>query len=206
MAKDSIFCTSARTIYRSSNIASTMLDVCEDLNDNMKFVKTLNSKCKYSINYIRSYWHSDTGEWNYWGGLNCSNKSLTNADLDTFKVLKKVTDTNYPLNLSDNQLTNVDGLQNLTLVGYYLSLTNNQLTDISGIANINTPRLYLYNNPNLKDISPLANNDNIPTLYVENSDNAYTTKMAKDSIFCTSARTIYRNNNIASTMLDVCEQ
>jgi Leucine-rich repeat (LRR) protein len=197
-----------------------MLDVCEDLSDNIRFTSTIHSKCGYSLDTINSNWDKDNGVWS--GDLSCNSKHLTDSDLDAFKVLKKVTsilrlsdnqltDLNglsnlisvNELYLNNNQLTNVNGLSNLTSVGS-LSLYYNQLTDISGLSNLTANKLYIPYNSTLKDISPLAT-ANITSLYIENSDNPYTTKIAKDSDFCTTTRDIYRGWNTLVTMLDVCE-
>jgi len=102
------------------------------------------------------------------------------------------------VDLSGNNLTNVDELSNLTLIkhtSYYaqLNLSNNQLTDISGLSNLSIAvrddneayashsPLNLSGNPDLQDLSPL-NSADIPYIILE--DRNYNIKLDANTKIC----------------------
>ena len=59
------------------------------------------------------------------------------------------------LDLSNNQLTNVDGLSNLTYVDTMIDLSNNQLTNVDGLSSLTKAYLVYLSNNQISDISGL---------------------------------------------------
>ena len=80
--------------------------------------------------------------------LDLSNNQLTNVD-----GLQNLTSVNQ-LNLSNNQLTNIDGLSNLTSVRI-LDLSDNQLTNVNGLSNLENGYMVVLSNNQISDISGL---------------------------------------------------
>ena len=76
------------------------------------FKKVLVEKCAVDATDFDQKFNATSGF--YAGSINCANKGLTDSDLLTFKVLKDVKKT---LELSHNNLTNLEGLSHLVNVG-----------------------------------------------------------------------------------------
>ena len=118
-----------------------------------------------------------------------------NNQLSNINFLAGVGEIRDSLDLSLNNLTNVNGLFSLT-VANDLFLNGNSLTDISGLVNLQelTGYLYLNSNPNLTNISYLENiqvNNSSYPIYLDDPSQ-YTTKIEGNSSFCTSLS----NNNL----------
>jgi len=130
------------------------------------FTNVLKNVCGIT-NYASSMNATDSNfNGNYTNNINCYNKGLTDSDLNTFKVLNK---NDYYLDLSNNNLTNVDGLSNLTTVSV-LNLSNNKITDISGLSNLTTAANLILSNNKITDISALSNLTTIINLILLNNN------------------------------------
>ncbi len=144
------------TAFNDLGESSPVLLEVTTLSDSIKsFQRMLQNKCGISKVIINNLFNPMTKI--YDGSIDCSNKSLINSDLDSFKILNKITGS---LNLSKNQLTNIDALNSLSSVGT-LDISKNQLTNLNGLNSLTdvSDSLYLYDNKltNVDGLSSLRN-------------------------------------------------
>mgnify|MGYP000008757195 FL=1 len=164
--------------------------------------------------------------------IDLSNKNYTNSDipsaifgvnsiykidfknnqLQSVNFLANIVEVRDSLDLSLNNLINVNGLFSLSVVNN-LFLNGNNLTDISGLINIQELKGYLYlnGNPNLTNISYLeniqVNNPDYP-IYLDDPSQ-YTTKVDGSSLFCIALqngniKVINADNGLELTSEDLC--
>tara|TARA_Y100001960_G_scaffold318116_1_gene387413 strand:- start:2797 stop:15378 length:12582 start_codon:yes stop_codon:yes gene_type:complete len=122
-----------------------------------------------------------------WNVLSIYDVNLKGNALTQINFLAGVNNIRKSLDLSLNNLNNLNGLFSLTTAGD-LFLNGNNLTDISGLINLSqsTGFLYLSGNPNLTDISYLENlqtNNPAYPMYLDDPSQ-YTKKPALGSNFC----------------------
>ena len=122
-----------------------------------------------------------------WNVLSIYDVNLKGNALTQINFLAGVNNIRKSLDLSLNNLNNLNGLFSLSTAGD-LFLNGNNLTDISGLINLSqsTGFLYLSGNPNLTDISYLENlqtNNPAYPMYLDDPSQ-YTKKPALGSNFC----------------------
>ena len=117
-------------------------------------------KCVYAVPYGKFNIHTGFLD----NKIKCDNSGITDTDLSYFSYLKSTADSlesngNY-INLSYNNLTNVNGLKNLKKVGDVFYLNDNPLTDISKLSNLTKIqghfRLYRTNLTNFNGLQNLT--------------------------------------------------
>ena len=148
-----------------------------------------------------------------WNVLSIYDVNLQGNALTNINFLAGVNTIRKSLDLSLNNLNNLNGLFSLTTTGD-LFLNGNNLTDISGLINLaqSTGFLYLSGNPNLTDISYLENlQTNNPSFPMYLDDPAqYTRKPAFGSNFCLaldsgSLTVVNADTGLNLTSAEICE-
>ena len=106
------------------------------------------------------------------------------------------------LMLSNNQLTNVDGLNSLVSVSQTIDLSNNQLTNVDGLSNLTSVgNLFLQNNP-LTNVDGLANVKAHSTILISATYSG--PKLAANTRFCTE-NTGFPSGSSVAQKTQLCE-
>jgi len=133
-----------------------------DNQDWVDFKNVIYNKCGEPAKYEK-YIDTENGVIN--SSVNCDNKGLTNTDLATFKVLKKVNGSLY-LNYNTD-ITSLNGLNNLENVGGTLGLRNSKITDLTGLGKLQSVGiLYLYGTNDLISLNGLDSIKKISRIYL----------------------------------------
>ena len=148
-----------------------------------------------------------------WNVLSIYNVNLKNNNLSHINFLGGVSEIRDRLDVSLNNLNNINGLFSLTTAGD-IFLNGNNLVDISGLINLSELKGYLYltSNPNLTDITYLenlqVNNPSFP-VYLDDPSQ-YTRKPAVGSNFCQavdsgSLTVVNADTSQTLTSSEICE-
>ncbi len=135
--------------------------------EELAFINTLTNKCHISSTDIGNNFDADTGI--YTGSISCYgsndvNLKMTDADLATFSVLKKV-DT---LSLGNNSITDLTPLSHLTELKS-LQLYRNQISDLSPISSLTGLNELNVNENQISDISTLSSLTSLDILDLSNN-------------------------------------
>jgi len=113
-----------------------------------RFASVLNSKCRWSLDHFNASYNREGGI--LLGDITCH--EITQYELKSFKVLKSLDGS---LNLSNNNLVTLAGLNSLSSVKGRLDLSNNKLINVDGLSQLGSVGTFfdyysdLYNNPKL---------------------------------------------------------
>jgi len=123
------------------------------LSDENRFKETLVNKCGIPLEVVDKNFDYSTGF--YDGNISCLKRGLTDDDLASFIVLKKISEE---LVLGENNFTNVDGLHSLQEAGSIIITEMPSLLNINGLNNLETVKtdLWLYGVENLTNIDGLS--------------------------------------------------
>ena len=104
-----------------------------------KLKNLLKDKCNIKSSAFMTYFDTKTSF--YQADINCSSANFKDKDLEIFKVLKGI---NGSLNLSNNNISSINGLKNLTVVKNLYLYNNHLVNDLNKLKNIKRKYLYIY--------------------------------------------------------------